>query len=162
FGTPELKGTPGSVPLVVTVTALGKPTFFTAREGIAYYSDALAYYPEKRRSADAYIRRVDLANRKDGFVGLGPIFEAKIGDTTFSREDFKKAGLVTPTYESVIVKACESQALVFIFAGPDLDAINKLISSTQVKLDPKTSGCVASRGKIRSGFIEKHHRGCHG
>ena len=140
FGTPELKGNPGTVPLLVTITALGEWKLFSAREVMAFYTDALAYYPETRRSTDAYMQRVIRGNREEGFEPLDGSSESKLDGSTFARQDFKK-GL---RYEAVLVKACKAQALVFIFAGSDRDAVNKLIAATGLKLDLKTSGCGSS------------------
>jgi hypothetical protein len=47
-------------------------------------------------------------------------------------------------YESVLVKACDAQALVFtqalvfVFAGADQETVNKLTADTELKLDPAT------------------------
>ena len=60
FGAPELKGKPGTVPLLVTVAAWG-----TAFGETVFYADDLGYYPEDRRSTKAYVERV-FANRKRG------------------------------------------------------------------------------------------------
>src|SRR5271155_1692311 len=67
FGVPELKGTPGTVPMVVTVTALRNETLLSPRYVMAFYSDALDYYPEgQQRSTDAYMRRVIKGNQQTG------------------------------------------------------------------------------------------------
>jgi hypothetical protein len=137
FGTPELKGNPGTVPLLVTITAAGEAKLVSAREVMSFYSDAMAYYPENRRSTADYMRRVVLGNGKEGFTTLGGTSESKLGGVTFARQDFQK-GFV---YEGVLVKACKTEALVFIFGAPDLDTVNKLVAATQLKLDSATSGC---------------------
>jgi len=137
FGAPELKGKPGTVPLLVTITAAGEAKLASAREVMSFSSDAMAYYPENRRSTADYMRRVALGNGEEGFTTLGGTSESKLGEVTFARQDFQK-GVV---YESVLVKACKTEALVFIFGGPDLDAVNKLVAGTRLKLDPATSGC---------------------
>jgi hypothetical protein len=64
FGTPELKGDPGTVPLLVTINALGPATLFSSRDVLSFYSDALAYYPANRRTTDDYVRRVVLGNER--------------------------------------------------------------------------------------------------
>lgn len=64
FGTPELKGNPGTVPLLVTITAAGEAKLISAREVMSFYSDAMAYYPENRCSTADYMRRVVLGNQK--------------------------------------------------------------------------------------------------
>lgn len=137
FGTPELKGDSGTVSLLVTITAVGKEMVSGGREVMAYYSDALAYYPSTRRSTEAYLLRVVDANQKDGFDPVGDRSETELGGVTFARQDFKKGN----AYEGVLVKACQAQALVFIFGGADREAVNRLIAGTEVKLDSATSGC---------------------
>jgi hypothetical protein len=37
-----------------------------------------------------------------------------------------------PVYEAVFVKACETLALGFVFAGSDQDAVNKIIAAKDV------------------------------
>ena len=63
-----------------------------------------------------------------------------LGGIVFSRYDFKK-GIV---YESLFVKMCDTQALVFIFAGADEKTVNELSAETELKLDPATSGCLSN------------------
>ena len=123
--------------MLVTITAAGEAKLISAREVMSFYSDAMAYYPENRRSTEDYVRRVVLGNGKQGFTTLGGTSESKLGGVTFARQDFQK-GFV---YEGVLVKAYKTEALVFIFGGPDLDAVNKLVAATQLKLDPATPGC---------------------
>jgi hypothetical protein len=137
FGPPELKGNPGTVPLLVTITAAGKEKLFSAREVTAFYSDALAYYPEARRTTDAYMLRVARNNQKEGFDLVEVRSDDKLGGITFARQDFKKSMV----YEAVLVRACDAQALVFIFGDSDRDAVNKLIAATELKLDLTHSGC---------------------
>jgi hypothetical protein len=131
FGAPELKGNPATVPLLVTINALGQPSLFSARQEMFFYSDALAYYPENRRSTDDYIRRVVIANQKEGFAPFEGSSEEKLSGVTFARKNFQNP----PIHEAVLVKACKAQALVLIFAGSDQDVVNKLIAGTELKLD---------------------------
>jgi hypothetical protein len=137
FGTPEMKGNPGTIPLLVTITAVGEGKLLSAREVMSFSSDAMAYYPQNRRSTADYMPRVVFGNRQEGFTTLGGTSDSKLGGVTVARQDFQK-GFV---YEGVLVKACETGAFVFIFSGPDLDAVNKLVAATELKLDPATSGC---------------------
>jgi hypothetical protein len=55
FQDPEMMGTPGKVPLVITVAALADRTLFSgvfsARDVTVFSADALAYYPEDQRNA---------------------------------------------------------------------------------------------------------------
>lgn len=142
FGTPELKGNPGTVPLLVTVTAVEPTTlttFFRGRKVMAYYSDALAYYPHAQRSSSAYLRKVVQANERggQGFRSTGDSSDEIFGGLAFARQDFSN----DTTYEVVLVKSCDAQALVFIFAASDHDGVNKLIAATQLKVDLGRSGC---------------------
>jgi hypothetical protein len=130
LGTPELKGKQGTVPLLVTVGAWGELRS-SARDGTIFYADALAYYPDTQRTTEAYVRKVDVGNRNEGFERVESEPEGKIGETSFARSDFEK-GIV---HEAVLVKAGHAFALVFIFAGPDVSAVNKLIAATKLKIN---------------------------
>jgi hypothetical protein len=138
FGTPELRGKPGTVPLSVSVAAWGEFRPYSAREGTTFLATALAYYPADQRSTDACVRKVVQANRKDGFEPVQGGRESELGGTLFARTDFFKVG---PVYEAVFVKACDTQALIFAFMGSDRGAVNKLIAATELKLDLPSSGC---------------------
>jgi hypothetical protein len=137
FRTPELKGNTGTVPLLVTINAVSAPKFFSGREVMAFYADALADYPENQRSTESYLRKVVQGNQKEGFEALNGSSENLLGGATFARQDFQKGS----RYEAVLVRACEAQAIVFIFAASDRDGLNKLIGATQLKLDLARSGC---------------------
>jgi len=139
LGAPELKGTAGTVPLLVTVAAWGPKKWFSGREGTIFYADALAYYPEGLRSTDDYVRRITRANQQEGFepdVAEGAKL-SRFAGVSFARVDFRKGAV----YEAVLVKACQAFALVFIFPGPDLEAVNKLTAATQLKLDSSAASC---------------------
>jgi hypothetical protein len=140
FGSPELKGNPGSVQLLVTVTAVGEYKLLTARKVMAFYADALAYYPSTRRSTDAYMLRIVRSQQGDGYQPEGNTSQDRLGGVPFTRQDFKK-GIV---YESVFVRACDAQAFVFIFGGADQETVNSLSAATELKLDPVTSGCISN------------------
>jgi len=137
FGTPELKGNSGTVPLLVTITAVSAPKLFSGRDVMAFYTDALAYYPETQRSTEAYLRKAVRGNQQEGFEPVNGSSESVLGRATFTRQDFQQG----PRYEAVLVKACKAQAIVFIFAASDRDGVNKLIAATQLKLDLAHSGC---------------------
>lgn len=139
FGSPELRGNSGTVPLLVTITALSPPKLSSGRDVMAFYIDALAFYPENQRSTEAYLRKVVRGNQKEGFDPVNSSSENTFGGTTFLRQDFQKS----PSYEAVLVKACKAQAIVFIFASPDRDGIDKLIAATHLKLDFVQLGCGA-------------------
>jgi hypothetical protein len=137
LGTPTLKGTPGTLPLIVIVAAWGEEKPFSARKGMVFYADTLAYYPADQRSTNAYMRKMIRANRNDGFE-VAHALEGRLGGVSFARTDFFKRG---PAYESVFVRACATRALVFVFTGSDQDAVNKTIARTELKLDLPNSGC---------------------
>lgn len=140
FGTPELSGKPGTVPLSVTVAAWGEFKPQSAPEGTTFLATALAYYPEDQRSTGACMRRLGQANRKNGFQMVQDTGQGQLGRVPFARTDFFKEG---PAYEAVFVKACDTQALVFVFTGSGRDTVNRLIAATELKLDLATSGCGA-------------------
>jgi len=142
LGTPELKGTPGTVPLLVTVAAWGQEKLLPIKDGAIFYADALAYYPDGQRSTEAYMRKVVRGNQQDGFEPVGNAFEARLGGIPFSRTDFKK----WPVYEAVFVKACATEAFVFIFTGPSRDTVNSVISGTDLKLNGGRAGCDLGAG----------------
>jgi TonB family protein len=141
-GAPELKGNPGTVPLVITLTAAEAPTLLPGRRVMSYYSDALAYYPPGQRSTSAYLRKVVQGNKNAG-LGFRPVGDSSdqiFGGVAFARQDFENGA----ASEAVLVKACDAQALVFIFAASNRDGANKLIAATELKLDPERSGCVSN------------------
>lgn len=132
FSAPELKGKPGTLPVLVTVAALSE-----VNGGAAFYAEDLGYYPEDRRSTQAYVERVIRSQKKEGLNLVEANAEEQLGGVTFSRVDFRQ----TFNYEVVLVKACDAYAFVFIFGAPDLQSANTLIAHTTVKLDMKISGC---------------------
>jgi len=140
FGAPELNGDPGTLPSLVTITAVGEFKLLVVRKVMAFYADALAYYPSTRRSTDAYMLRIVRSQRSDGYEPVEGPTSGNLGGVVFARQDFKK----DVVYESVFVRACDPQALVFIFGGADQETVNKLSAATELKLDPKTSGCISN------------------
>ena len=140
FGTPELNGSPGTVPQIVRIAALGELKPHSARDVMMFYADALAYYPSGRRSTDDYMRRIVDNQQNDGYEPIEAIPYGMLGGIAFARHDFKKG----VAYEIVLVKACDTQALVFIFAGADEETVSELSAATELKLDPATSGCVSN------------------
>lgn len=140
LGIPELRGTPGTLPLMVAIGAWGEKKWLSAREGTVFFADTLAYYAKDQRSTDAYMRRVAVANQRDGFERVQGGLENKLSGISFARTDFHKK----VAYEVVFVKACEGQALVFVFTGPTEDIVDKFIAGTELKLDLSRSGCRAN------------------
>ena len=139
FSAPELKGTPGSVPLLVTVGAWSGRSMVSANRGTVFYADDLGYYPEDRRSTRAYVERVVRNEKNEGLDLVEGAVEGQLGGVTLARVDFRQSSL----YEIVLIKACEVYAFVFIFAAEDLDSANALIAQTKIKIDMAVSGCRA-------------------
>jgi TonB family protein len=140
LGDPKLKGNSGTLPLLVTINAACEHIPGTARKVMAFYTDALAYYPSTQRSTEEYMRRIVRNQQNNGYEPIEAAPYGMLGGIAFARYDFKK-GIV---YESALVKTCETQALVFIFAGADEEIVNELSAETELKLDPATSGCFSS------------------
>lgn len=67
FGVPKLKENPGILPLLVTINAAGEYIPATARKVMAFYTDALAYYPSTGRSPEDYMRRIVRNQQNDGY-----------------------------------------------------------------------------------------------
>src|SRR5277367_4342890 len=61
FSAPQLKGKPGTLPLLVTVAA-----WSDVNGGTVFYADDLGYYAEAGRSTKAYVERVIRAQKKEG------------------------------------------------------------------------------------------------
>jgi len=137
LGVPELKGKPGTLPLLVTVAAWGEPDTASGSRGTVFYADDLRYYPADRRSTKDYVERVVRYHEKEGFDSVAGKVNVQLGGVAFTRVDFHKS----VSYEAVLVRACDLYALVFIFAAYDVEFANGLIAQTRVELDPKESGC---------------------
>lgn len=133
---PEMKGTPGSTPLVITVQAVADQglisSLFWVRSLTVFYADALAYYPEEQRNALRYMKKVIRANQTDGFQLADAETSDQISGIPFVRADFVKRG----GHESVLVMTNNTYAFVFIFAGSDVEVTNKVIASTKIKFIP--------------------------
>ena len=133
FGAPELKGESGTLPLVVTIAAVGEDKLHTTRSKVmAFYSDALAYYRSTRRSTDAYMLRVVRSQRDNGYEPVAGASNAELGGFVFVRQDFKKGDV----YERILAKACNVQAVVFIFGGADKETVDSMNAEVKLKLDP--------------------------
>ena len=141
FGRPMVARKHGTAPLSVTVSAWGKFRSYTAREGTTFFAMALANYPAEERSTDACMQKVIEADRGNGWKLVQGNGEGELGGISFARKDFLKVFEKGSAYEAVFVKACDTQALVFVFAGSDQDAVNKIIGATELKLDLAVSGC---------------------
>ncbi len=137
FGTPEIKGTPGTVPLLVTIAASNGPDVSSSTETAVFYADDLGYYPETRRSTQAYVDRVVRAQASEGLELVTDATVEHLSGMRFSKAEFRKPG----EHEIVLIKACSSYAFVFIFAAADSDGATKLFNQTGVTLDAAKSGC---------------------
>jgi hypothetical protein len=142
LGTPELKGKPGTLPLLVMVAAWGNQKWFGAREGTVFYAEALASYPEDQRSTDAYMEKVVSSNRTDGFAPVKASLD-NLGRVQFERTDFRKGSV----YEAALVKSCDTLALVLFFTSADRNTTDRLIAATDLKLDLAHSGCMIKARK---------------
>jgi len=131
---PEIKGTPGTTPLLVTVQALdergGLLGLSSARRAMIFYADALTYYPEDQRSATRYLRKIVRTNANNGFEQVGGDRAEQMGGNAFVRADFAKGALD----QTVLLAVHDGYAFVFIFASYDLDATKELIAATKVKI----------------------------
>lgn len=134
---PEIMGTPGTVPLLVKVEADADRTLisglFSAPGLTIFYADALAFYPEDQRNATRYLKKVSQTNEAEGYQHVDAKGPVEISGVSFVRADFAKSGV----HEAVLVTTHNQFAFVFIFAGPDIGVVNKLVESTNVKFIPQ-------------------------
>jgi hypothetical protein len=132
---PEMKGTPGTTPLLIVVKATEGGLLsglFSPKSVMIFEADALAYYPENKRSTPLYVDRVIRTNKALGYQMVNEVTQDQISGTPFVRADFVKGDV----HESVLVTSRNEYAFVFIFGGSDFEGINKIIASTKVKLTP--------------------------
>ena len=137
FGTPETKGNPGSVPVLVTVAASNGHDVPTSTKAAVFYADDLGYYREDRRSTQAYVKRVVQTQTSQGLELVTDPTVGQLSGMRFARAEFRTTG----HYEIVFMKACNAYAFVFIFAAPDSDGAIKLFKETDITLDTTKSGC---------------------
>src|SRR5437660_9687326 len=68
---PEMKGTPGTTPLLITVQAVSDggviSSLFSSQGLTTFYADALAYYPEEQRNVPRYLKKIIRANEAEGW-----------------------------------------------------------------------------------------------
>jgi hypothetical protein len=133
---PEMKGTPGTTPLLITVQAASDrgliSGIFSAPSITIFYADALAFYPEEQRNVPRYLKKIIRTNEADGWQHVHGMTSGQMTDISFSRLDFAKGDV----HEAVLVAVHDGYAFVFIFAGSDIGVANKLIAATQVKFTP--------------------------
>jgi hypothetical protein len=135
FEEPDMKGTPGTVPLLIVVKAIEGGLLsglFSPRSVMIFDADALAYYPADQRNVDRYLKKVIRANESDGYQITNSGTVDQISGIPVTRGDFVKGDI----HETVLVTIHNAYAFVFFFAGSDSGVINKLIRSTKVKLTP--------------------------
>lgn len=136
FQEPEMKGTPGTTPLLITVQAVSDDglisRLFSIQGLTIFYADALAYYPEEQRNVPRYLKKIIRANEAEGWQHVDGKADEQMAGILFSRLDFVRGN----AHEAVLVAAHRGYAFVFIFAGVDIGATNKLIASTNVKFTP--------------------------
>jgi hypothetical protein len=132
---PEMKGTPGTTPLLITVQATDRGLLsgvFSRKNLTVFFADALAYYPEDQRNTARYVRKVIKSNEGDGYQTVNDGTAGEISGVPFTRTDFELNDL----REAVLVTTHNGYAFVFIFAGSSLEVVNNQIASTSVKLIP--------------------------
>jgi hypothetical protein len=134
---PVLMGTPGTVPLLIKVEAHADrgllSGLFSAGSLTIFYADALAYYPEDQRNAARYLKKVVGTNEADGYQHVDGKGSDEISGVSFVRADFTKGDL----YEAVLLTTHNDYAFVFIFAGPDIGVVNKMVASSNVRFIPQ-------------------------
>ncbi|PYX55995.1 MAG: hypothetical protein DMG76_17015 [Acidobacteria bacterium] len=134
LGTPELKGPQGAAPAIVKVFALGEAKPASTTESTVFYAEDLRYSPPSQRTTEGYLRWCVAANQQEGFQHVKGEKEGKIGNVAFGRLDFQKGE--GGGHEAVFVLLHKGVALVFLFTGSDLEAVNKIVASTKLKLQP--------------------------
>jgi TonB family protein len=127
FNEPELKGTPGTTPLLIFIQAQTDPGPFYGLT--VFYADALDYYSEDQRNDSRYLQKIIRTNASDGFQQVDGKASAEMNGIHFVRADFVK-GIV---HETVLIRTHKAYELVFIFSGADGEVTNNLILSTHVK-----------------------------
>lgn len=137
LATPELKTGPDGKPTLVTISAWDGESVVSSREGIVFYAEALSPYAIAQRSTQAYMVKVAARHGKDGFALIDSRAQSNLGGVSFERADFQKGAI----YEAVLVKACEEQALVFVFTGPARTAVDILIAGTQLTVELPQPSC---------------------
>jgi len=137
LGTPDLKGTPGTLSEQVSVAAMGEQKWFSTRNAMYLFVDVLASNPPDERSAEAGMRKSIKANRE---LGLEPVRESpggRLGGMSFLRQDFRKGS----TYQAVLTKTCDTLELLFIFTGSGREEVDRLIAATRLNMDLARTGC---------------------
>jgi hypothetical protein len=108
---------------------------------------------------ESQMRGVIRANRNDGFELVRGPGEEHFNGVSFSRSDFRKNSV----NEAVFVRACEAHERVFIFTGPDPEAVSKLIAQTRFKfrapdiVPRKPVRFLECKGRLQRG-CERHQR----
>lgn len=131
---PEMKGTLGALPLLITISAFADRNLFggifSPRSVTVFYADALVYYPEEQRNRGSYLQKVIRANEVDGYRHLNGPTSGQLSGILCERADFAKGQV----HETVLVTTHNSYAFVFIFADASEDRTNELITKTKVAL----------------------------
>jgi hypothetical protein len=129
LGTPALKGKPGDASSSLAIIAVGKFRSGSVRELTAFLGNPVRPI-SCRRAFNRCRYAKSCRGRSERRIKSHPKFEWRVGGTWFARMDFSQRD--HPVYEAVFVKACETLALGFGFAGSDQDAVNKIIAATDV------------------------------
>jgi hypothetical protein len=126
FNLPEMRGAPGTVPLMIMAPAIGDP----GTGVVAFYADALAFYPEDQRNASSYLQKLVDDHAAQGYRRTDGKASEQLGGTSFARADFVKGF----AYETVLVAIHNAYAFQFVIIGVDFEAIDKRIASMDVKI----------------------------
>jgi hypothetical protein len=129
---PEIMGT---LVEVKAIAEWGLLSLFSARDVTIFYAEALAYYPEEQRNPARYLKKVLRANAAEGYQHVDSKSSDEISGVSFMRADFIHTK--SRVYEVVLVTTHNDYAFVFIFAGSDVGAVNKMVASTKVKFIPQ-------------------------
>lgn len=133
LGDSEMKGTPGAAKLLITIEAKddGLLSGLTSSKSLTiFYAESLAYYPENQRNTSRYVPKVIRANQGYGYQIVNEGAPERLSGYSFTRVDC----VMGKVYEADLISTHNGYAFVFIFAGRDLETVNKLIATTKVKI----------------------------
>ena len=113
--------------------------------------EGLAGISESRRSTEGEMLSWVKVAREGGSKPIEENLESKLGGVAFLRKDLVKSTV----QESILVKACRDYALILIFAGPDREALNGIIQTTQLKVDMARTGCGPDTGGAKQSDAQR-------
>ena len=128
WNLPEMRGTPGTVPLFIMVPATGEP----GTGVLTFYADALDFYPEDERTTAGYMQKLINDQAAQGYKRVDGKATQEMGGTTFARADLVKGFGA----ETILVTVNKGFGFEFFFTGPDVASVDKRIASMTVKVTP--------------------------